>query len=186
MTARPIPEADGSDEAVPDSARGGEGQPGHVAEPPPALTPPSTPHSARVELELAILASEPIEPARQPSGEADPTGRNVLIVASDADLRLYVRRCLERRTDLRVREAGSAGAARQAAKRPAALLVVAEGEAAVLAHFPTTPAILLAAESSEALPGAGDHGAPLAVLVGPFPARRLADHVDFLLAWSPP
>jgi DNA-binding NtrC family response regulator len=147
-------------------------------------------------LEASILASasddaRAMSPDRGAGGDAEQ--RMVLVVAAEADMRTYVRRCLAQVASVQVMEApdvaGMRGIAR--AMPPDLIVVDVDGEPAgaavdrMLGGQPEligVPAIVITDEA----PG-GDRGtigtgtAPGVLLVKPFNARRLCAEVYRLL-----
>ena len=108
---------------------------------------PSPPPSARVRLEIDILAGEHAVPAPVASdgGSLREDARTVLVVAADADLRRYITDCLRPVGGLRLLEASRAGDARALLTHDAPHLVVVDApERAILAALRDTPVILLA------------------------------------------
>jgi hypothetical protein len=134
--------------------------------------------SARVRLEVDLLASE------QPAALGDTVGGDerqrlvVLVVAGDADVRRYVRECLRDRSDLRVLEAAAPGPAAQiAAAHHPQLLIVDARDSALLGQIGDVRAVVIADELPlESMP------ATVAVLVRPFGGRDLQAVVDAVRA----
>lgn len=146
----------------------------------PALQPSL---SARVLLEVAVLASDTVASADLPSpaDNSESRERSVLVTAGDADVRHYVRDCLRPRTDLHVLEAGSTAAMLDAAamKQPR-LFIVDEPQVAAVLSYPSVPVILLADEIPELLRDRA-RAAQVVLLPGPFQARGLLEQVNRLL-----
>jgi hypothetical protein len=137
-----------------------------------------TPPSARVQLEVAILAADQLAPVPEPATSHAPTQQTVLIVAAEADLRRYVRECLRERPDLRVLEAASvAAAAVVAADDVLLLLIVDEPEIEILAVLSRLRAIVVVDD----VPRHARPEARLRRLARPFAAERLLAEVGRLL-----
>lgn len=131
--------------------------------------------SARVRLEVDLLASD--QPAPLPSHAlGDHHQRHtVLVVAGDADVRRYVRECLRDRVNLRVPEAATISmATRLAALHPPTLLIVDAPDAIVLDSLAEVRAVLIGDE----LPRETMPNVPVTVLARPFGARDLQVLVD--------
>ena len=149
----------------------------------PPDPPAQVPASARVELELAILASDLAQAPQSRSEDAvTPQRATVFVVAADADLRSYVRLALER-AEYRVLDAATSSRA--------ALLgtgshvsVVITADPTTLGDFPTTPAILLAEDDADDGVRPDGHS-ELAIIVGPFQPRQLIDRVERLVSKLP-
>ena len=102
----------------------------------------------------------------------------MLIVASEFDLRRYVRECLRDRSDIHPIDALSVVDAVDAvATVSPVLLIVAEAEEAALRVFPQLPAILIVDEDNERTP----ETARSRILSRPFSAERLLADVRYLL-----
>ena len=136
---------------------------------------PAPGHSEQVELEVAaLLASAP---------PLDASAQIALVVASDADVTVYVSDALRQVIALDVVTVRSVALALEAAARGAPrVLVVAHAERAVLRHFPGVPAVLLSDEVPPSAMTAGRRLAPLLLLRGAFRVERLLDVVASLLA----
>lgn len=103
------------------------------------------PPSARVRLEVELLASDQPAPMPAPALGDHQRRHTVLVVAGDADVRRYVGECLRDRTDLRVLEAAAIGMAKRlAALQPPKLLIVDAPDASVLDAIGDVRAVLIA------------------------------------------
>ncbi|HMA25630.1 MAG TPA: hypothetical protein VKP00_16575 [Gemmatimonadaceae bacterium] len=108
-----------------------------------------------------------------------------LVVASDADVRVYVSDSLRELIILDVVAAGSVASALDVAARCALrVLVVAHAERAVLRHLPAVPAVLLSDDVPASEATDARRLAPLVVLRGAFRVQQLIDVVASLLAGS--
>lgn len=135
--------------------------------------------SARVRLEVAILAADHAAPETLDVGVRQPAGRTVLMVAAEADVRWYVRECLRERPDIRVIEAASVREAVQRAERDAPHLILADGpEADVVVSLPEFRAIVI---TDEAVAADAPPNARVTLLARPFSATALVAAVDGLL-----
>ena len=135
--------------------------------------------SADVRLEVAILDADTAAPASEPAPTDERPHRTVLIVAAEADLRLYVRECLRDRTDVLLLEAETIGAAVVLAERESPqVLIVDERERAILVVLSRLRAILLVDD----VPRDAPIDARLRLLARPFSAERLLAEVGRLLA----
>src|SRR4030095_16340484 len=96
--------------------------------------PPSPPASARVQLEVDILANGLTTPHSMAEPLADlsarPSGRTVLVVGAEPDVRRYIRECLRERSDVRVLEAASAADGETIATRDTPDLMIVDGRQA--------------------------------------------------------
>ena len=119
------------------------------------------PHSARVRLEVAFLDADETPPAPAPLSTHDERPQlTMLVVASESDVRHYVRECVVRLAGVRVLEAATAAAGvAVAASHALDLGIIDESEMAGLAALADLSTIVLVDE----IP----HGAP------PVPRRRL-------------
>jgi DNA-binding response OmpR family regulator len=101
--------------------------------------------SARVRLEVAILAGDQASPVADPGVASDGHGRlTVLVVATDADVRRYVRECLRECADVRVLEAMSVTMALTVEARTAPhILVVDAPQSEVLVALPGVRAVVI-------------------------------------------
>jgi hypothetical protein len=134
--------------------------------------------SARVQLEVAILAADQLAPVPEPATSHAPAQQTVLVVAAEADLRRYVRECLRERPDVRVVEAATVAAAAIVATGDAPqLLIVDEPEREILAVLSRIRAILVVDD----LPPHARPEARLRRLVRPFTAEKLLVEVGRLL-----
>src|SRR5512133_3009002 len=136
--------------------------------------------SPRVRLEVEFLDAEQAVPAPlAPDARGDERVlRAVLVVAGEADFRGYVRECLRERTDLRVLEAATVGAAVElAAQHPPALLIVDEPESSVVAALSQIRAIVIVDDIPR-----GELTRGPRLLARPFTAEGLLAEVDQLLA----
>jgi hypothetical protein len=139
--------------------------------------------SARVQLEIAVLASDTAADLPSELNVAGSRKRTVLVAAGEMDVRRYVRECLHTRTDLQLLEAGSIAATLEiAVQQPPHLFIVDEPQAAAVLDFPSVPVILIADETPDGLmhrrpPPA----AALVLLARPFQARGLLEQVNALL-----
>jgi len=141
---------------------------GRRGNPPPAPSP-------LVALEVAALLAS--------TGEHSlPDATVALVVASDADERMYLTDSLRPRANLEVVAVASIAAALEAAaRRIPHVLVVTHEERAVLRHLPGIPGVLLT-EDAGALRGTeASRLAPLIVLRGAFSGARLLEVVASLL-----
>jgi hypothetical protein len=135
--------------------------------------------SARVRLEVELLASEqPVAlPAPAVGDELRP--RIILVAIADADVRQYVRECLHDRGDLQVLEAPTVAIAERLAQRyPAQILIVAAHDSAVLNVIPDVRAVVITDDVS---PDALANGRAVRLL-RPFGRQDLKALVDELLA----
>ena len=101
--------------------------------------------SARVRLEVKILAGEQPAPAVDATAADDECVRlTVLVIAADADVRGYVRECLRDSADVRVLEAASVAAALPLeAQATPHLLIVDASESDVLVALPRARALVI-------------------------------------------
>ena len=137
--------------------------------------------SARVRLEVELLASD--EPAALPApvlGDR-PQRYTVLIVAGDADVRRYVRECLHDRADLHLLEASAVAMAGPLATlhRPD-LLIVDARDVAVLSAIAAVRAVLIADDLSSDAPPKGR----IVRLMRPFGGQELEASIEVLLSDS--
>lgn len=141
---------------------------------------PAAPPSSRVRLEVAFLDADQAAPAPGPPGAPDERiCLTVLVVAAEADLRRYVRECLRERTDLRLVEAATVGAAvALAADESPAFLVVDEPERDVVARLSLLRAIVIVDDVPR---GSAASGARLRLLARPFTAETMLGEVGRLL-----
>ena len=131
--------------------------------------------SARVRLEVELLASDQPAPLPAPAVGDERPWDTVLVVAGDADVMRYVRECLRDRADLRVLEAAAIVVAKRlAALQPPDLLIVDAPEAGVLDTITDVRAVLIADE----FPLTAMPGARIATLARPFSAQELQALVD--------
>jgi len=129
-----------------------------------------------VRLEVALLEADRAAPANEGAGEQSE--RAVLVVASEFDLRQYVRECLRDRTDLRAIDATSVVDCVDAvAHVKPILLIVAEAEEAAVRVFPHLLAILIVNDES----GRTSETPRRRILARPFTAERLLAEVVQLL-----
>lgn len=141
---------------------------------------PRAPASARLQLEVLLLASE-----TAPSEAIVPTGRtirrNVLVAVGDPDLRSYVAQCLRQREDLHVYEAGPGESPFGVAERMDADLVIVDASlmATERATLSATPTLVTGAELPEQLPASA--GRRIAFLLQPFNATRMLAAVERIL-----
>ena len=142
--------------------------------PAPALSP-------RVDLEAALLASEPVARGGRAEQEpAPPRVRTVLIISSDADTRYYVRVCLLALPCVRVLEFSSLTTTEQFAQVRPDLFIV---DRVASAGLGPGPVIVLADDPPPTMDQSG--GVPLAEtawLARPFNAGSLVALVDRMLA----
>ena len=139
---------------------------------------PSPPHSARVRLEVDLLASDQHAAVRGSAASEQGSQRTVLVVASDADVREHIAECLRARADLHVVETTPAAIGSWLVDGPRpALLVVDAADVGVLDAHPATPAVLIVDE----LPRDAPPNADVVLLARPFSARQLESLVDLLL-----
>jgi hypothetical protein len=140
------------------------------------------PPSPRVRLEVAFLDADQVAPAPVPPATADEHARlTVLVVASEADLRRYVRECLRVRTDLRLVEAATATEALTlAGAYSPELLVVDESESDVLLTLSHLRAIVIVDDMPRRSPVSAPHVRRLA---RPFTGEGLMQEVTQLLGW---
>ena len=135
--------------------------------------------SARVRLEAEVLTTQLTADHELPvsrAADADVSVlRTVLVVASDADLRRYVRECLRDVQRVRVIEAASVTEALDLAVHDSPHVLIADWSAAsVVSALSEVRAVLIAddlAEISDA------RQAPVSLLPEPFSAERLAGEV---------
>lgn len=117
------------------------------------------------------------------ASQGDKSGRVALVVASDADVRVYVTDSLLQLIALDVVAAGSVASALDvAAGCTPQVLVVAHAERAVLRHLPAVPAVLLSDDVPASEATDARRLAPLVVLRGAFRVQQLIDVVASLLA----
>lgn len=137
--------------------------------------------SQRVRLEIECLDADQAAPSPAPAAEIDDGGRlTVLVVAAEADFRRYVRECLRERTDLRLLEAATVGAAVALAAYDApAVLVVDEPEGDVVTALPGARAIIVV---DDVPPSPPMPHARLRFITRPFSAQGLIAEVVSLLA----
>ena len=140
--------------------------------------------SPRVRLEVALLDADRTAPAPAAPAVHDERSRlTVLIVAAEPDLRPYVRECLRERSDLRVLESPTTGAAVMLAADCAPdLLIVDESERAVLAQLASCRAILIVDDVPR---DAAAPGARVRHLARPFTAEGLMQEVGRVLDQGP-
>ena len=140
------------------------------------------PPSSRVRLEVAFLDDDQAtpEPAR-PAPRDEHVRLTVLVVASEADFRRYVRECLRVRSDLRLLEAATvAEALMLAGAYSPELLVVDEPESHVLSTLSQLRAIVIVDDMPRGAPSAGDR---VRLLARPFTGEGLVREVAQLLGW---
>ena len=136
--------------------------------------------SSRVQLEVAILDDGDGALTSEQTTAPDERPRvTVLVVAAESDLRRYVRECLRERSDLRVLEAATVGAAvALAAEEAPVLLIVDEPERDVLASLSDRCAIVIVDELSR---DALAPGARVRQLARPFACAEMLAEVGLLL-----
>ena len=135
--------------------------------------------SARVRLEVELLASDQSAALTAPVPGDESQRRTVLMVAEDADVRRYVRECLRDRADLRLLEASAVSTAEQlAALHRPQLLIVDARDAAVLSTIADVRALLIADDVPlDAMPDSR-----VVRLMRPFGRQDLEALIDVLLA----
>lgn len=134
--------------------------------------------SARVQLEVDLLASE--QPLSLPAPvPGDHHTRNVvLVVAGDSDVRRYVCECVRDRADLLVLEASTiAMATRLASVHSVKLLIVDAPDVRVLDRLVDVRAVLLGND----VPQPAVSGERITSLARPFAAQDLQALVDRLV-----
>ena len=100
--------------------------------------------SARVRLEVAILAADEGAPAVATPPHGDGQGLTILVVVADADIRRYVLECLRDRRDVRVVAAATvAEALMLEARESPKLMVVDAPESEVLVALPHVRAVVI-------------------------------------------
>ena len=135
--------------------------------------------SARVRLEAEVLTTQLTADHELPvsrAADADVSVlRTVLVVASDADLRRYVRECLRDVQRVRVIEAASVTEALDLAVHDSPHVLIADWSAArVVSALSGVRAVLIADDLAEIFDA---RQAPVSLLPEPFSAERLAGEV---------
>ena len=140
--------------------------------------------SSRVDLEAALLASEPGRKAAPGELESPPRRRAwiVMVLSPDPDTRYYVGECLGGRPEMRMVEAGSVAVAELLATHLRPDLLIVDGR--ITAPLARLPAIQLVDERPDQ-PAEGS-GLPRAWLARPFNAESLVALVDRMLLGTGP
>ena len=101
--------------------------------------------SARVKLEVAILAADNVAPAAASAIASDgPVRLTVLVLAAEADVRRYVRECLRDSAGVRVLEAPSVAVALTLEAEAAPQLLIVDAEMSeVLVALPQVRAVVM-------------------------------------------
>jgi hypothetical protein len=140
------------------------------------------PPSPRVRLEVAFLDDDQAAPEPAPPPALDEQARlTVIVVASEVDLRRYVRECLRVRSDLRLLEAATiAEALTLAGSYSPELLVVDQPESDVLSTLSQLRAIVIVDDMPRGSPASAAH---VRLLARPFTGEGLMQEVAQLLGW---
>jgi len=143
-------------------------------------------------LEASILASSTDDArALDAAGPAeDEPARTVVVVAGDADMRIYLRQCLVQVTSIRVLEAADVPRLQRIVRSAVPDLVVLDldGDPALErvlgrhAGLNTVPLIIISDELPKEYDGVRSRQAPYSVLVKPFNSRRLCAEVHRVLS----
>ena len=137
------------------------------------------PPSPRVQLEVAFLDADDVASPPTPSARDERPRLTALVVAAEADVRLYVRECLRERTDMQLLESNTAmAAATLAAQRVPDLLIVEERQMNLIAAGLPVRTIVIADDVPR-----DPHAGPASVrwLARPFTAERLLAEIHQLI-----
>ena len=135
--------------------------------------------SARVRLEVAFLDADDAAPTAPPFAHDERPRLTALVVAAEADVRRYVRECLRERTDVRLLEAGTVGAATALAGSCAPdFMIVDESQSSMLMAHGSVPAIVMVDDVPHDLP---TPATSVRLLARPFTAEGLLAEVRRLL-----